>query len=51
MALGFIDKLLLFILEGIVICVSDEQLSNALLPIELTEEGFSNVICLSDEQL
>ena len=48
MALGFIDKLLLSILEGIVICVNDEHPQKAKSPIEVTEEGI--VICVNDEQ-
>ena len=37
--------------ERIIICVNDDHLSIILFPIELTEEGISNVICINDEQL
>ena len=40
-ALELIARLLVFILDGIVICVSDLQEEKALLPIEVTEEGIS----------
>ena len=36
-------------IEGIVICVNDEHPLKAESPIEVKDEGISNMICVNDE--
>lgn len=37
--------------DGIDICSNEEHPQKALYPIDVIDEGFSNVICINDEQL